>query len=98
MLCCIALIFYLKIQLPAISTRTDTLFTYTTLFRSAAPAVARGDPGWALAGGFAAACYAQGRRSAGRGAQHCGHRLRPADCRGLLGSAQRCEEIGRAHV
>src|SRR3546814_7901288 len=31
--------FFLMIRLPPISTRTDTLFPYTTLFRSALPAL-----------------------------------------------------------
>src|SRR3546814_4434767 len=37
---CIRLVFFLMIRLPPISTRTDTLVPYTTLFRSAASSVA----------------------------------------------------------
>src|SRR3546814_18880451 len=36
---CFALFFFLMIRRPPISTRTDTLFPYTTLFRSAKPAL-----------------------------------------------------------
>src|SRR3546814_16952811 len=34
LICCITLIFFLMIRRPPRSTRTDTLFPYTTLFRS----------------------------------------------------------------
>src|SRR3546814_1076869 len=34
MLCCLMLFFFLMIRRPPRSTRTDTLFPYTTLFRS----------------------------------------------------------------
>src|SRR3546814_18987222 len=34
---CLFLIFFLMIRLPPRSTRTDTLFPYTTLFRSGPP-------------------------------------------------------------
>src|SRR3546814_17835226 len=36
------MIFFLMIRRSPISTRTDTLFPYTTLFRSAAPGLRRG--------------------------------------------------------
>src|SRR3546814_13998275 len=42
-LACILLLFFLMIRRPPISTRTDTLFPYTTLFRSDL-ASERGDP------------------------------------------------------
>src|SRR3546814_14179548 len=35
MFCCVFLFFFLMIRRPPRSTRTDTLFPYTTLFRSA---------------------------------------------------------------
>src|SRR3546814_17157583 len=34
-ICCVCLFFFLMIRRPPRSTRTDTLFPYTTLFRSA---------------------------------------------------------------
>src|SRR3546814_8119283 len=40
--CCLFLLFFLMIRRPPISTRTDTLFPYTTLFRS--PDLLRRDP------------------------------------------------------
>src|SRR3546814_7070733 len=33
-MCCLVVFFFLMIRRPPISTRTDTLFPYTTLFRS----------------------------------------------------------------
>src|SRR3546814_15893885 len=43
-------VFFLMRRRPPRSTRTDTLFPYTTLFRSAGEILARtrGSPGWAL--------------------------------------------------
>src|SRR3546814_13481658 len=38
LLCCLCSFFFLMIRLPPRSTRTDTLFPYTTLFRSLLPA------------------------------------------------------------
>src|SRR3546814_11408454 len=38
--------FFLMIRRPPISTRTDTLFPYTTLFRSKTPVMARTEIAW----------------------------------------------------
>src|SRR3546814_11575968 len=43
LLLCVYVFFFLMIRRPPRSTRTDTLFPYTTLFRSAA--FVNGDPG-----------------------------------------------------
>src|SRR3546814_3679976 len=55
-LCCIVVsvfvVFFLMIRRPPRSTRTDTLFPYTTLFRSLRQA--QGERGWGC--GFAACC------------------------------------------
>src|SRR3546814_13593173 len=40
-ICCSSLFFFLMIRRPPRSTRTDTLFPYTTLFRSARDLAAR---------------------------------------------------------
>src|SRR3546814_19230022 len=42
-LCVVLLFFFLMIRLPPRSTRTDTLFPYTTLFRSVTSAAIMGD-------------------------------------------------------
>src|SRR3546814_18390157 len=42
---CIVIIFFLMIRRPPRSTRTDTLFPYTTLFRSVAARIAMGRGG-----------------------------------------------------
>src|SRR3546814_11367971 len=60
--------FFLMIRRPPRSTRTDTLFPYTTLFRSAspsAPGTARPDPGSA-----APACRRRRRGGAAPGRHH----------------------------
>src|SRR3546814_13439075 len=44
------LFFFLMIRRPPRSTRTDTLFPYTTLFRSAGPGQRADDPGAGSAG------------------------------------------------
>src|SRR3546814_8784292 len=41
--CCVFLLFFLMIRRPPRSTRTDTLFPYTTLFRSVDAGVGSGD-------------------------------------------------------
>src|SRR3546814_2990351 len=53
------------IRRPPRSTRTDTLFPYTTLFRSAAPCADRADPA-----GWGAAFAGHRQRHAGRGDRH----------------------------
>src|SRR3546814_14966565 len=58
------LVFFLMIRRPPRSTRTDTLFPYTTLFRSADPPVAR------AAVGYRAPCWRQRGNQAGYA--HCG--------------------------
>src|SRR3546814_2865849 len=55
--------FFLMIRRPPRSTRTDTLFPYTTLFRSAAQGLhglAAAAQGLATAEGFACACCSRG--------------------------------------
>src|SRR3546814_12576163 len=53
-------VFVLMMRRPPISTRTDTLFPYTTLFRSAAPALLRRVPvGHGPDGGILSADRAQ---------------------------------------
>src|SRR3546814_18652509 len=47
-LLCIVLFFFLMIRRPPISTRTDTLFPYTTLFRSVPLRTSRGSRSYAL--------------------------------------------------
>src|SRR3546814_15352163 len=88
--------FFLMIRRPPRSTRTDTLFTYTTLFRS------RGGRGFAQCGGARGAgdVHTRGR-----------HAYRPGDGRSTLRrpavrgggvepptAADRRQQIGRAHV
>src|SRR3546814_18329227 len=73
--CCLLCVFFLMIRRPPRSTRTDTLFPYTTLFRSARdsrpPCACRPDGG---------ALRVLGQKSAregvlaGRGGQRRGHR------------------------
>src|SRR3546814_17496064 len=72
------LLFFLMIRRPPRSTRTDTLFPYTTLFRSLPSPAARGrsGAGEACARTFRPAGAAVGRRAracmvAGR-VRHCG--------------------------
>src|SRR3546814_14719897 len=82
--------FFLMIRRPPRSTRTDTLFPYTTLFRSVAGA---GAGAVAQAGGAAGRRRQAGRRQPrevqpDRPKTHC-------DC-GIEVAAQ--NEIGRAHV
>src|SRR3546814_14226052 len=84
----VSCLFFLMVRRPPRSTRTDTLFPYTTLFRSGARqhAVLRGHPALAAA--------LQPRRHAildARGAQHVGvAEARQAGALGVLG--ERSEE------
>src|SRR3546814_19972768 len=68
------LFFFLMIRRPPRSTRTDTLFPYTTLFRSTRPAQIGGKLRAALAGGLSEARRAglprQDRRDPWRPAPH----------------------------
>src|SRR3546814_15390533 len=64
LLCCFAVLFFLMIRRPPRSTRTDTLFPYTTLFRSPARGTLR-TPGR--------------RRRAGAGCAHQPSCLRPGN-------------------
>src|SRR3546814_9724260 len=71
------------IRRPPRSTRTDTLFPYTTLFRSSAPAATTGEDGRAACSAFiadAAACMATAA-AASASAADCG-----------VGAAARSEE------
>src|SRR3546814_12984686 len=77
------LFFFLMIRRPPRSTRTDTLFPYTTLFRSA-------ERGERRRGGQGVA----GRDSRGRPRLHPPHRAVPGAAEGPGGDGQ----IGRAHV
>src|SRR3546814_12256171 len=58
------LLFFLMIRRPPISTRTDTLFPYTTLFRSAGRHGRR-----RAAAGYAADCRSGARRNPSRSGQ-----------------------------
>src|SRR3546814_9091051 len=60
--------FFLMIRRPPRSTRTDTLFPYTTLFRSVRPAAVLGLPR------VRQLCPLQGRRHGGRGDGLARHR------------------------
>src|SRR3546814_10973655 len=94
-LCLLLSFFFLMIRRPPRSTRTDTLFPYTTLFRSGAERLARG-------------AGRRGGRQADAGARSA-DRLDPA-IRGALRQRERrhhhppearrrrWREIGRAHV
>src|SRR3546814_15025652 len=99
---CIALVCLLMIRRPPRSTRTDTLFPYTTLFRSLLPAAGRAQGAAAAATrrtacrhGAVAAGVTGGMGETVFGRQHGG-----------AGCAQGCRwqpmalhhEIGRAHV
>src|SRR3546814_12116330 len=87
--------FFLMIRRPPISTRTDTLFPYTTLFRSAQSLLAADQAAFGGAPPFAH-----------RGDEQDGHRmLRAGDRQPVIQRVQRAtrpevafEQIGRAHV
>src|SRR3546814_6004847 len=88
------IVFFLMIRRPPRSTRTDTLFPYTTLFRSrASAAVQRAEAGGTRGGSArgARAALEEGRRAvpAGRGG---GAQLRPR----LGPGAARSDHAGRA--
>src|SRR3546814_6532598 len=87
---CFSLFFFLMIRRPPRSTRTDTLFPYTTLFRSGSVTVAGGDGSTVVrmpdgvegrvTGRASAASFSVGTDGKGRGHVLSG------------------QEIGRAHV
>src|SRR3546814_9525296 len=73
-------VFFFMIRRPPRSTRTDTLFPYTTLFRSlpfqdAAPAEGSGLPGLWTAGGFIGDTV--GAAASERGNSHAGNHAGP---------------------
>src|SRR3546814_13701482 len=85
------LFFFLMIRRPPRSTRTDTLFPYTTLFRSSDPRRRRGQP--------SAVIFAHQR--IGRIARAIGEpalRRRAADHAEDVAHTPQVREIGRAHV
>src|SRR3546814_20424944 len=91
---CVASFFFLMIRRPPRSTRTDTLFPYTTLFRSheiAGPVREVGHRDGAAAGGpefHALAQPAPGQR----------HHQADPDMRALLEGMGEAEEGGRRHA
>src|SRR3546814_11108992 len=91
----LAVLFFLMIRRPPRSTRTDTLFPYTPLFRSGARANAAADPaGVGVVRGPGAAVCAGGDPVRG-GVEHERGTALPAAC---AQGAARGREIGRAHV
>src|SRR3546814_19363404 len=103
---CILLLFFLMIRRPPRSTRTDTLFPYTTLFRSRPAGSAHPcETGWSRAssacaagiGSIERASYTERRRNAG-----CCRRPAPCrrdrdTCRKPAGSGNRSSpELGSA--
>src|SRR3546814_20074773 len=87
-------LFFLMIRLPPRSTRTDTLFPYTTLFRSLS------GQGRCEGGGNCTAALwlpdaVAGRTGPLRKGRHAG---RAPKLRGSCGGTAARNEIGRAHV
>src|SRR3546814_19714505 len=80
-----ALFFFLMIRRPPRSTRTDTLFPYTTLFRSPSPPP-QPRP--------ARACP----RTTGRVCHHRPREVTRSDAHGWPPAPRRVIQIGRAHV
>src|SRR3546814_2714384 len=79
---------------PPRSTRTDTLFPYTTLFRSLEEAARRVDLGRFRAGRPAGPCQPdhRGKGEAGRGGSEGGAQLLPVAAVGVSGRQPRSEE------
>src|SRR3546814_13752364 len=73
--------FFLMIRRPPRSTRTDTLFPYTTLFRSAGKGVLGIDVVMDGGRGGRASHGEQDRERRGNGAESNVHRRPPQDCR-----------------
>src|SRR3546814_13145573 len=96
--------FFLMIRRPPRSTRTDTLFPYTTLFRSHGFRRPRGIRGGEANGrqGARRGRGAEGaaRQAGGRRQAPTGREARDSKARGQAGGAQAQGEmkIGRAHV
>src|SRR3546814_8251213 len=93
------LIFFLMIRRPPRSTRTDTLFPYTTLFRSAADHQQQRDHALDDEGvdGRAASVVPAGQPA--EGGKGPGQRIagaRSGDC-GCVGRSERCDHDYRAH-
>src|SRR3546814_17338628 len=80
---CILLLFFLMIRRPPRSTRTDTLFPYTTLFRSRPAGSAHPcETGWSRASSACAAGLGSiARASHTERRRHAGCCRRPAPCR-----------------
>src|SRR3546814_11710996 len=95
------LVFFLMLRRPPRSTRTDTLFPYTTRFRSAAVVqrnaafVGQGDPIPVFLDGSLHAACGEVLRHTGWRAEVQRHRVERFD--GALGAGFD-QEIGRAHV
>src|SRR3546814_424005 len=87
--------FFLMIRRPPRSTRTDTLFPYTTLFRSRQHLHAR-DPGCARRAGHRARLGRAGRRPAGLGNPGAGLRCHPGQSPRLLAAAPEGRCTGRS--
>src|SRR3546814_18039634 len=75
----LVLFFFLMIRRPPISTRTDTLFPYTTLFRSPGSRAASG----AAATAIEAAAARSGYAGAARWRDRAGRSARAAAARGV---------------
>src|SRR3546814_19103804 len=97
--------FFLMIRRPPRSTRTDTLFPYTTLFRSAQPRVARSALSWKVPGrdrfrranGRVGCPSSRAERQASSQRRNAIHDY--ADLSGDRGQDAGADpEIGRAHV
>src|SRR3546814_12437041 len=88
--------FFLMIRRPPRSTRTYTLFPYTTLFRSAscAPVCETTPQTWCAPGGWT--FHVSNRTGEAQG-RLIHPPLRPADVMAFLRAASR-RKIGRAHV
>src|SRR3546814_2373805 len=85
------------IRRPPRSTRTDTLFPYTTLFRSKTPWLPRGGGGRRERPERPAQAAGRTRRGEMKWSSSAKPGLRRAVA-GLAGSADQTREIGRAHV
>src|SRR3546814_88010 len=83
---CLLFVFFLMIRRPPRSTRTDTLFPYTTLFRSPAALTRSAAAQWSAACSTAFQARAARRECHARWARHCRFR------RSELARAQRWGE------
>src|SRR3546814_9467808 len=94
--CCVFLFFFLMIRRPPRSTRTDTLFPYTTLFRSALRAPARGPSPAPRSAGIRGRRRPLGRGTARRGRGGAERDRRLGSCGGLVGLGDRCSAVRRS--